>query len=131
MNTSGVRRPWPNVSSPEVIEKVVLDHEVKASSVAEEILPLVPNLEARIAEIDAEKGTIEEGKSASDVKMEELTLRQAIGEITDEEFESIGQELRQTLDEANGRLDVLNGERDELSGALNQCGRVCSGRQPG
>ncbi|HCH62265.1 MAG: hypothetical protein CL927_08710 [Deltaproteobacteria bacterium] len=104
--------------SPGVIEKVVLDHELRSTSVAEEILPLVPNIEARVAEIDAEKATIEEGKATSDAKMEELTLRQAIGEISDEEFDSLGQELRQTLDEANGRLDILNGERDELTGAL-------------
>jgi hypothetical protein len=104
--------------SPEVIGKVVQDHEAKSSDVAETILPLVPDLEARIAEIDAEKASIGEGKAASDAKMEELTLRQAIGELADDEFNSLSEELRQTLDEANGRLEGLDGERDELATAL-------------
>jgi hypothetical protein len=106
--------------SPEVIEKVVQDHELKGSEVAADILPLVPELEGRLNAIDAEKDTIEEGKAASDAKMEELTLRQAIGEIDDGEFDSLSEELRGTLDDANGRLDGLNGERDELSNALGR-----------
>jgi hypothetical protein len=81
---------------------------------------LVPELEGRLNAIDAEKDTIEEGKAASDAKMEELTLRQAIGEIDDGEFDSLSEELRGTLDDANGRLDGLNGERDELSNALGR-----------
>jgi hypothetical protein len=78
----------------------------------------VPEIEGRINAIDEEKSSIETGKAESDAKMEELTLRQAIGELTDDEVESLGAELRGTLDEANGRLDGLNGERDEFATAL-------------
>ena len=62
--------------SSSVIEKVVLDHEVKASSVADQILPLVPEIEAHLDRIAAEEGGIHDTKSSADVQMEELQLRQ-------------------------------------------------------
>lgn len=106
--------------SRDVIEKVVLDHEIKASAVAEDVLPLVPSIEERVDAIDAEKADIEEGKASSDAQMEELTLRQAIGELSDEDFEAQTGSLRETLESANARLDELNGERTLLTEALGR-----------
>lgn len=106
--------------SSSIIEKVVLDHSVKASAVADDILPLVPDLEGRIAAIEASKGEINERKANSDEEMEELTLRQAIGEITDEEFEDLTRELRASLDEANGELEELNREQADIQTAIDR-----------
>lgn len=106
--------------SSSIIEKVVLDHSVKASAVADDILPLVPDLEGRIAEIEASKTEINERKANSDEEMEELTLRQAIGEITDDEFEDLTRELRASLDEANGELEELNREQADIQAAIDR-----------
>ncbi len=117
--------------SSSVIEKVILDHEVRASGVADSILPLVPGIEGRISDIDAERASIEGGKADSDVRMEELTLRQAIGEIDEGEFNELSAELRATLDDANGRLEVLDAERADLAQALARWTELAAeGEQP-
>ncbi len=103
-----------------IIEKVVLDHSVKASQVADEILPLVPTLEGRIGEIESAKADINARKANSDEEMEELTLRQAIGEMTDDEFEEQTRELRAKLDEANGELEELDSELGDLQTAIDR-----------
>ncbi len=106
--------------SPAVIEKVVLDHEIKSSGVADELLPLVPEIEAQLRQIDDEKASINNRKARADEQMEELQLRQAIGELSDEDFESLGGDLRAELDLANGRLEALDGDRGQLQGALDR-----------
>lgn len=104
--------------SNEIIKKVVLDHEIKVSSISDEILPLVPDIEGQIARIDGEKGDILGSKSTSDESMQELELRHLIGEINDDEFAALTADLRTTLDEANGRIEGLDAERAVLSDAL-------------
>lgn len=106
--------------SSEIIKKVVLDHEIKASSLSDEILPHIPEIEGHIARVDGEKDAILNSKATSDVAMQELELRHLIGEITDDEFASLTSDLRTTLDEANGRLEALDTERGTLSDALGR-----------
>jgi len=105
--------------SKAVIEKVILDHEIKASAVADDVLPLVPQLEENIAAIDAETVEINEGKALSEETMQELELRQMIGELTDDEFAEQSKELRETLEAANSRLEELSAQREILETALN------------
>jgi hypothetical protein len=106
--------------SSEIIKKVVLDHEIKASSLSDEILPHIPEIEGHIARVDGEKNAILDSKATSDEAMQELELRHLIGEITDDEFASLTSDLRTTLDEANGRLEALDSERGTLSDALGR-----------
>ncbi len=106
--------------SPAVIEKVILDHEIKSSDTAERVLPHVPSLLAGIVEIDSEKARIDRDKSGSVEKMEELELRAAIGEITSEEFDELSSEFRATLDGAAGRVNELDHDRAILQSALDR-----------
>ena len=106
--------------SSDIIEKVVLDHEIKSSSLADEILPFVPELEGLISKIDSEKQDILNNKSSSDEEMQEIELRHLIGEIDDDEFGGLTGDLRGTLDDANGRLELLDVDRGTLSAALDR-----------
>ena len=119
--------------SSDIIKKVVLDHEIKASSLSDEILPLIPEIEEQIARIDGEKDDILGSKSSSDESMQELELRHLIGEITDDEFASLSADLRTTLDDVNGRLEALDGERAILSESLGRWAELAavSGHQDG
>jgi len=119
--------------SSDIIKKVVLDHEIKASSLSDEILPLIPEIEEQIARIDGEKDDILGSKSSSDESMQELELRHLIGEITDDEFASLSADLRTTLDDVNGRLEALDGERSILSESLGRWAELAavSGHQDG
>jgi len=103
-----------------IIEKVVLDHEVKSSAVADEVLPLVPEVEGHLDEIDEEVASINDRKASADEQMEELQLRQLIGELSEEGFEAEGADLRKELDEANTRLEALSEQRAHLQAALDR-----------
>ena len=119
--------------SPEIIEKVVLDHEIKSSSLSDEILPMVPELEAHIARLDGEKSDILNSKSSSDEIMQELELRHLIGEIDDDAFNTQSTDLRSTLDDANGRLGALDERRSTLTDALERWSGLAAqaGQDPG
>lgn len=106
--------------SSSVIEKVIHDHEAKASEVAGEILPLVPKIEAGIGELDADAARISSEKGEVHNQLEELELRLAIGELDEGEFESLTTEFRSAVSEADGRLGELAKEKAELESALDQ-----------
>ena len=104
--------------SKAVIEKVVLDHEVKSAGVADSILPMVPEIESHIAQIDADTAAINEDKAGADEQYQELELRSAIGELEEGEFESLSADLKAKLDEADARLSELAEDRGAHADAL-------------
>lgn len=101
-----------------VVQKVILDHEIQASKIADELLPLVPQLEALIADLQAQENGINKSKAVSDERFQELELRLAIGEMPDDEFEAASSDLRAELDLANARLSALEADRNALSNQL-------------
>ncbi len=99
--------------SPAVIEKVCLDNEVKMMEVADEIRPLLPDLESRAAEFRTqlqEQGADPNGSSEA---LEELDLRLAIGEISDEEYEAESEGLKSQVAEAQEAGDLIQSQLDD------------------
>jgi hypothetical protein len=113
--------------SKAVIEKVVLDHEVKSSGVADSILPLVPEIEAHIAQVDTDTAGINEDKAGADEQYQELELRNAIGELEEGEFEALSSDLKAKLDEADARLGELAEDRSAHAEALARWVELASG----
>ena len=106
--------------SSSVIEKVIADHQIKASLVADDISPLVPQLSAEIAELEAAKDVAEQSKGDFGARIEELELRKLIGEITDEEFTELTSEGRDTVNAADSEIQGLNDSLNELKAALER-----------
>jgi len=106
--------------SSSVIEKVIADHQIKASLVADDIAPLVPQITAELERIEALKGDAEQSKGDFGARIEELELRKLIGEITDDEFNDMTAEGRDTVQAADSELDTLNASLNELKGALDK-----------
>ena len=65
--------------SSSVIEKVIADHQIKASLVADDITPLLPQLSAEIAAVQEAKATAESSKGDLGARIEELELRKVLG----------------------------------------------------
>ncbi|MBL8615905.1 MAG: FHA domain-containing protein [Deltaproteobacteria bacterium] len=103
-----------------VVQKVILDHEIQASKVADELLPLVPSLEDTIDDLAAQQRQITADKAASDERFQELELRLAIAELPEDEFELAAADLRAELDGANSRLAALEADRERFSSLLTQ-----------
>ena len=106
--------------SSSVIEKVIFDHEAKATEVALEVLPLVPQIEAGIGELNAESARISADKDEVHGQLEELELRLAIGELDEGEFDSLTTEFRDSMSSSDGRLGELAKEKAELESALGR-----------
>jgi len=105
--------------NPVVIEKVILDHEIKASDVADEVGPLLPSLRTLIDALVGEKAEVHSSNAGVDEAVQELELRAAIGELSDDEFNAEVAGLRGRLDGAASRVASIDAELGELDGALS------------
>ncbi len=100
-----------------VIEKVILDHEIKSSEVADQVIPLLPTLDSLVSALEGEKASISELKSGVDEQIQELELRAAIGEMTDKEFEKEVKGLRSKVAGDNLRIGKIETDLAELCAA--------------
>ena len=101
--------------SSAVVEKVILDHDIKSAQVADLANPLLPRLEELVLALEAEKGGISASKGTVDEEIQELELRQAIGEIEDAEFEAQVSDLRNNASGANERIAAIDADLGELT----------------
>lgn len=104
----------------EVVQKVILDHEIKASEVADLILPLVPQLEEVVDGLETERAAIRLAKDGADKQMEEYQLRLEIEELSQEDYDQASAELREQLEKAGETLAHLEGEIDTVVSALDK-----------
>ena len=61
-----------------VVEKVILDHEIKSQDVADQVNPLLPRIRAEVAGLNGDQAAIAGSKGAVDEQIQELELRQMI-----------------------------------------------------
>jgi len=106
--------------SAAVIEKVVLDHEIKSTAVAEEISPLLPQLSQYIDVLNAERESINTSKGSIDEEVQELELRMLIGEMESEDFDKEVSDLRERQGGAAERITEIDTELAVLTGFKNQ-----------
>jgi hypothetical protein len=103
-----------------VIEKVILDHEIKSADVADDVAPLLPDIRARIEGFEAEAAAVAASRVSVDEQVQELELRAAIGELTDEEFEQAVADLRASQVGANARIAEIDADLGALRGTLDR-----------
>ena len=100
------REQAANFSSA-VIEKVMADHQIKASLVADDIGPLVPEVAQHLDALNASIAEAEQSKGDFGTRIEELELRKLIGEISDEDFDSMTAEGRDTVETADKQISIF------------------------
>jgi hypothetical protein len=103
-----------------VIERVVLDHEIKSSDVADQVQPLLPRLLELVSALEADKARIEASRGGVDEQIQELELRAAIGEMDEADFEKEVGDLRANQASANERIAAIESDRGDLQGALDR-----------
>jgi hypothetical protein len=106
--------------SPTVIEKVILDNEIKAAGVSERVGPLLPGVQARLQVLHAEIASTEASRSSVDEQIMEFELRHVVGELTDAELEQAVADLRGSQGSANERLSAIQEEVDALEAVLSR-----------
>lgn len=100
--------------SPAVVEKVVKDHSAKADVVADEVRPLLAPLAEHIGAIETERNGISSSKGGMDDAIQELDLRLAIGEMSQEEYDEQVGALKGDADNVASKLGELDGALAEL-----------------
>lgn len=103
-----------------VIERVVLDHEIKSSDVADQVQPLLPRLLEMLRSLEADKSRIETSRGGVDEQIQELELRAAIGEMEEGDFEKEVADFRSNQTTANERLAVIEADHGDLQAALER-----------
>jgi len=106
--------------SSAVIEKVALEHEIKCAELADTIVPLAVELEAAHKALESERDGIIAGQAGANDAMEELSLRQMIGELDDEGFEAASKELKEQLGASGETVSTLETQMEALSQVLGQ-----------
>lgn len=106
--------------APAVVEKVIKDNTEKSMVVVEQIIPLLTDLDEVVATLGAEKQKVLDGRQTSQFALEELELRLAIGEMTDEEFESESSSLRDAVGSIDARVGVIDKELNEFKGVMER-----------
>ncbi len=106
--------------SSAVIEKVALEHEIKCAELADTIVPLAVELEAAHRALESERDGIISGQAGANDAMEELSLRQMIGELDDEGFEAASKELKEQLGASGETISALETQMEALSQVLGQ-----------
>ena len=106
--------------SSAVIEKVIADHQIKAALVADDIQPLIPLVADELAKINLLIGEVEQSKGDLGERIEELELRKAIGEVSEEDFDSMTSDGKDTVREADEQIAAHTQARDQIQAVLDQ-----------
>ncbi len=106
--------------SDAVIEKVCLDNQVKSMEVSDRVVPVLPEIQAHVAELQGKIDEIESLRSTSGAALEELNLRKAIGEMTDKEYDAEAKDLQEHVDGAGSEIDEIRADLDGFEAALTR-----------
>lgn len=113
--------------TPAIVEKVISENTARIAEVTAVLDPLVPSLRAAIADLDRQLGDVQHGVEAARLQIEELDLRVAIGEISEEEKAAAAGDLSDVVGSADGQVGALSEERGSLMGALERWSAVRPG----
>jgi len=105
--------------APAVVEKVIQDNEQKCMQVVGEIIPLMADMERVLGELQTEREQVIAGSRDSSFILEELELRHAIGDLSDEAFEAEAAEAKGIVSGAEKRVSeidaVLQGFKETMA----------------
>jgi hypothetical protein len=105
--------------APEVVQKVISTNKEKMLGVVEALVPLTADVLELIEGYQTDRVKIVDSTESSTLRLQELELRLAIGELDDKGFEQESKDLRAELDSAQERIDIIDQDIAAFEGALN------------
>lgn len=106
--------------APEVVAKVISSNQEKSLSVVSDLIPLTADVVDVVSGLHASRVEIETASSESNLRMQELELRLAIGELDESAFEQESADLKVELDQAQERIVAIQAEVESFSQALDR-----------
>ncbi len=106
--------------APAVVEKVVKDNTEKSLVVIGQSRDLIKDVRAAMAKLDSSRQSVLDGRGNSQFALEELELRLAIGEMTEEEFEQAASDLKSSLGSIDQTADAVDQELASYQDLMNR-----------
>lgn len=101
-----------------VVTKVVADNESKSMEVVSEIIPLMTDMESVIEDLREKRAEALDSSKESQFRLEELELRLAIGDLSDDAFNAEAAEFKAVVESTESRVADLDNERIQFEEAL-------------
>lgn len=103
-----------------VVEKVIQDNQSKSLEVVGEIVPLMADMEGVVQGLAGERERVLSGAQDSQFKLEELELRYAIGDLSDELFEAEASEYKKVVESTDARVADIDKELQTFKDAIDR-----------
>lgn len=94
-----------------VYEKVKGDYITKLNQIDNALRAQSNVISAKLKTIDDEIDNLRSQKESLEEQLEELDLRHSIGEYTDEQYESMAQELKSRINQIDEKTELLHNEK--------------------
>ncbi len=101
-----------------VVDKVIKDNHAKAMEVAEQIAPLVAEVHEVLEDVSRARGEAVDSSRESQFRLEELDLRLAIGDLTQEAHDKESVPDRAVVKSADARVKELDEEKESFEAVL-------------
>jgi len=103
-----------------VVEKVVADNQAKSLEVVSQIIPLMSDMEGVIADLGARRSEVQDASRESQFRLEELELRLAIGDLSEEDFNAEASEFKAMVGSSDSQIKEFDAERMRFQEALER-----------
>ena len=103
-----------------VVHRVVEDNRKKMKGLEEVVVPMIGQASTACLDLEARRDKVQADVSDSQLVLEELQLRAAIGELDDDAFESQSAEVKGVVDSADSNITGLEEELERLRALLSR-----------
>jgi hypothetical protein len=107
-----------------VVTKVIKDNEEKCEQLTREIQPLTADIERVVGELKTARDQALEASKESQFRLEELELRLAIGDLSEEDFNAEAADYKSLVETTDAKVAELDNERTRFQEILVQWQRV-------
>jgi hypothetical protein len=103
-----------------VVQKVIQDNEQKCLELVSEIIPLMTDMEQVLEELKEQKTSALDSARDSQFKLEELELRRAIGDLSDDDFNAEAAEFKAVVDSTDAKVAEYEEEGTQFQEAVDR-----------
>jgi len=103
-----------------VVEKVIQDNEQRCLELVSEIIPLMTDMEQVLEDLKQHKEAALDSARDSQFKLEELELRRAIGDLSEEDFNAEAAEFKAVVDSTDAKVAEFDEEATQFQAAVDR-----------
>jgi len=103
-----------------VVEKVIKDNEQRCLELVSEIIPLMTDMEQVLEDLKQQREAALDSARDSQFKLEELELRRAIGDLSEDDFNAEAAEFKAVVDSTDAKVAEFDEEATQFQEAVEK-----------